>query len=575
MKKNKLIKLWALHILVTMSPALYAQDQLTEEPQVLDVKKSEVQTEVVSEPANSSELESTATKVEDPGKLNLEELPLDTKVESDAEKANQKKNTVLTEEDLLKPLPKKATKASNSSINESEIYISESDKYKMRALYKPLRLNDVIEQGLRKSYDQELRNKKEELTELTFDGVKRKFWYPTVKLVLSTDEQLISLLGSSKRKVGTNNPKTPTGSFGLVFDDYTFFNWGKDYAQYLINRSSYEREKESYNESKRELKLDLIYRYFNLVSNKNIEKIFQDKLRQASFVYRLNKEKLAIGKAAQQDYYQSRNEYLSAQSEFHQAKMNTDIADENMAYLLTDEVGTKYLIDEGLDFKKIKLNLLEAISMAQSKNPTLLNNKTTLINAERSYDIAQKDNLPLPKFTINLGAYEKKFGPATNKTTYETYTGNGNIELVATVNATWDLTGDNGLLNSNKLAKSRINREIANFELNKNKHYTESQVQETYKNILAYQNQMLILDAKIPSMQKSFDIILDNYLSGKTKYNDFHIALDEISKTRIYLETIKLNHLVEKLNLAKLIGVDDFPGENFEHLAIKIKAKGK
>ena len=86
---------------------------------------------------------------------------------------------------------------------------------------------------------------------------------------------------------------------------------------------------------------------------------------------------------------------------------------------------------------------------------------------------------------------------------------------------------------------------------------------------------MLILDAKIPSMQKSFDIILDNYLNGKTKYNDFHIALDEISKTRIYLETIKLNHLEKKLNLAKLIGLDDFPGENFEHLAIKTKAKGK
>ena len=573
MKKQKLITLWALPILVALSPTAFAQDQLSDEPQVLDVKKPEPQTEVVSETTDN--LEGTATKVEDPGKLNIEELPLDTKAEADAEKTTSKKNTVLTEEDLLKPLPKKASKASTSTINESEIYISESDKYKMRALYKPLRLNDVIEQGLRKSYDQELRNKKEVLSDLTFDGVKRKFWYPNVKLVLSTDEQLISLLGSSKRKVGTNNPKTPTGSFGLVFDDYTFFNWGKDYAQYLINRSKYEREKESYNESKRELKLDLIYRYFNLVSSKNIEKIYQDKLRQASFVYRLNKEKLAIGKAAQQDYYQSRNEYLSAQSEFHQAKMNTDIADENMAYLLTDEVGTKYIIAESLDFKKIKVSLLEAISMAQSKNPTLLNSKTTLLNAERSYDIAQKENLPLPKFTINLGAYEKKFGPATNKTTYETYTGNGNIELVATVNATWDLTGDDGLLNNNKLAKSRINREIAYFELNKNKHYTESQVQETYKNILAYQNQMLILDAKIPSMQKSFDIILDNYLSGKTKYNDFHIALDEISKTRVYLETIKLNHLVEKLNLAKLIGVDDFPGENFEHLAIKTKVKGK
>ena len=158
MKKQKLITLWALPILVALSPTAFAQDQLSDEPQVLDVKKPEPQTEVVSETTDN--LEGTATKVEDPGKLNIEELPLDTKAEADAEKTTSKKNTVLTEEDLLKPLPKKASKASTSTINESEIYISESDKYKMRALYKPLRLNDVIEQGLRKSYDQELRNKK-------------------------------------------------------------------------------------------------------------------------------------------------------------------------------------------------------------------------------------------------------------------------------------------------------------------------------------------------------------------------------------------------------------------------------
>ncbi len=177
MKKQKLLKIWALPILVAISPTVFSQDQLSDEPQVLDVKKPEAQTEVVSEPTASAnaDLESTATKVEDPGKLNLEELPLDTKAETDAEKAATKKNTVLTEEDLLKPLPKKASKASNSTINESEIYISESDKYKMRAVFKPLRLNDVIEQGLRKSYEQELRNKKEELSDLTFDGVKRKF----------------------------------------------------------------------------------------------------------------------------------------------------------------------------------------------------------------------------------------------------------------------------------------------------------------------------------------------------------------------------------------------------------------
>jgi len=83
----------------------------------------------------------------------------------------------------------------------------------------------------------------------------------------------------------------------------------------------------------------------------------------------------------------------------------------------------------------------------------------------------------------------------------------------------------------------------------------------------------LILEARLPSLQKSFDTILENYLGGKTKYNDFHLALVELTETRILFEQTRLNHLKEKLTLAKLAGLEDFPGENFEQLATRVKGK--
>lgn len=492
------------------------------------------------------------------------------------------KPEVVSEEELLKPKKKNIDidaqnkdqdKVKSKEVSESEVYIQEADRYKVTDIYKNLQLNDVIEQGLRKNFDQNIRGQKDSLNEIEFQGVKSAFWLPELKINLTTANQRISTLHSSTTPPTTPNPTTPTGSLGLSLGDYTVFNWGKDYALYLNKKSTFERNKQIFDESKRELKLNLIENYFNLITIKNIEKIRQDQLRQASFIYRLNKEKITVGKTSKQEYYLSRSEYLRAQSFYHESKLNSDVADENMSYLIADEIGTKYVLNETLDYRRIKIPLEESLKLGSVNNPTVLSDKTTLNNAERSYDVALKENMPLPKFSVNLGAYNKKFGATTNQTAYETYSGSGNVELVASINASWSLTGADGLFNSNKLAVSRIGKEIAFRELEKNKYFTQSFIRQTYKNILSLQNQIVVLEARIPSLQKSFDAILENYLAGKTKFYDFHLSLDELTSTKILYEQIKLDHLKEKLTLAKLSGLEDFPGENFEHLAVRIKGK--
>jgi outer membrane protein TolC len=565
MKNTQKLILFLAFILVQFPT--YAEELSTDAPTLSDGPQTLDAIDESSTTKTDAKTDSTEQIVSEPVTEQIKEEPkVETKTES-------KKNEVVSEEDLLKPKNPPKPKVVAKKTTESEMYIQEGNKYKISDTFKSLKLNDVIEQGLRKNYDQELRNQNEAYDDLTFESVKRSFWYPSIKLSLTTDSQLISLLRKSNRASAANYPLTPGGTLGLSLGDYTVFNWGKDYAVYLNNKENYERTKQIYSESKRDLKLDLIAKYFELVSTKMIEKIRQDQLRHASFVYRLNKEKITIGKTSQQDYYQARSEYLKAQNDYHEAKMQSDILDENMSFKIADEVGTKYILSEQLEYKRIKLSLEDALDFARKQNPTLLNSKTTIHNAERNLDIAHKENLPLPKFTVNLGAYNKNFGVATNSTKYTTTNGNGNIELVASINATWDLTGEDGLFNNTKLSKSRMNRDISMYELKKNIHYAESMVRETYKNILNYQNQLMILEARIPSVQKTFDTVLENYLSGKARYNDFHIALIDLSETKIALETVRYNHLKEKITLSKMLGIEDFPGENFEHLAQKVKGK--
>lgn len=569
--KNKIQYLLLISLLFL--PKVYSQDvqtpnetpELTDGPQTLSTPADETpKTESIpnNEPAPTEEAV-TEPIIESP-KETAKENVLPGKI----------KNEVVSEEELLKPKVKAVdSKVKSKSASESEIYIQEADRYKISDTYKNLQLNDVIEQGLRKNFDQNIRVQKDNLSEIQFQGVKNAFWLPELKINLTTAKQKISTLSSGSTAPSAPNPTTPTGALGLSLGDYTVFNWGKDYALYLNKKSTFERNRQILDESRRELKLNLIENFFNLMTTKNIEKIRQDQLRQASFIYRLNKEKITIGKTSKQEYYLSRSEYLRAQNNYHEAKLNSDIADENTSYLIADEVGTKYVLNESMDYRRIKISIEDSLNFATQNNPTLLSDKTTVNNAERSYDVALKENMPLPKFSVNLGAYSKKFGATSNQTTYETYSGSSNVELVASINASWSLTGEDGLFNSNKLAISRIGKEIAFKELEKDKHFTQSFIRQTYKNILSFQNQIVIYEARIPSLQKSFDTILENYLSGKSKFYDFHLALDELTTTKITYEQIKLNHLREKLTLAKLAGLEDFPGENFEQLAVRVKGK--
>ena len=117
---------------------------------------------------------------------------------------------------------------------------------------------------------------------------------PELKLTLTTADQRISTLHSGNTPPTVPNPSVPTGAFGLQLGNYTVFNWGKDYSLYLNNKTSFERNQKVLDETKREFRLDLISQYFTLMTLKNIEKIAQEQLKQASFVYRLNKEKSLI-----------------------------------------------------------------------------------------------------------------------------------------------------------------------------------------------------------------------------------------------------------------------------------------
>ena len=456
----------------------------------------------------------------------------------------------------------------------SESYIQTIDETSQNRLnVKPLHLNDVIEQGLRKNHGQQIRKYGSEILDLKWDDTWEDFWIPKVNITLISPEHRLGTI-----KSGSNNsiPRSnrPDGALALNFGDYTLFNWGKDYLPYLNTKADIKRSKENINEATRELKHDLIISYFKLYYLNEKERIKRDQLRHASFIYRLNREKISLKKVSKQDYYLARSEYLRAQNEFQEVKNEVQLQNEVIANLINDEVGTKYLLQESLKYELLTTPLTEVLTLAAKNNPDTLDAIKNVENAKRSYELALKNNLPLPKISMKLGAYDYRFSPNTNRTTYTTGPGNSNIDIVASINATWSLTGTGGILNGRTTKSSVLSKHMAFARKAQTIRDTQALAKSQYFTIKYLQNQINILDARIPTLQKSFDTILENYMNKRARYIDFKNTLIELTESQILLEQSKFLHLYNKVELATTSGLEDFPGQNFERLTQEYK-KGK
>ncbi len=484
-----------------------------------------------------------------------------------------------------------ATSASaNSDVDEIDTgsYIQKLNNFSLHENYTPLTLDRVIEQGLRKNFDQQKKTATKQILELALENIKHDFWYPNINLVFSTntwsdywhnsynhypysyryygvDGHVVETLRSKSSGTGVT---TPNGYFGLVMNDYTIFNWGKDYLAYTIEKESLTREKESIEEHKRSFRHHLITKFFELSYRKNIVNIRKEMLRHASFVYRLNKEKLALQKITRQEFYQGRSEYLKAQELFQDAKISSDISDEEMTSLIADPSGTRYIIRHNLQYIPLQITLSDALLVAEKNNSGITDANVGLENAKRAHQIQQKNNLPLPTFSVHLGAYGHRFGNDASTTEYTNFNNNNDLEVVASINATWSILGSGGFLNGRYTEMTALNQYIALKQLEQSKHNASSDVMIYFTKAKYSENMVTVLTAKSNTSQKNFDTTLENYMQKRTGFIELKDALDEMTDTKEKLELAKYEHEANKLLLATTIGLDDFPGDNFEgHIA--------
>lgn len=433
-----------------------------------------------------------------------------------------------------------------------------------------LDLRSAIEEAIRKNPFQQIRGYQREKIDLRRSDIFQSFWLPNLALELQSSNQKIDRFRESTQ----NTPRmgaqqAPTGSLGLVMEDFTLFNWGRDYLAYQNQKHTLNREEQILQEQKRGLKFAVIAQYFRLVKIKEILNVKREQLRQASFIHKVAREKLKLRKIRAQEYYQTRSEYLRAQTEYQESSFELGVEEEKMANLLGDEYRGAYRTAEQLRYVALNASEDEALKLSLAQSPAFRNAKLIYDNASRSYEKTLKDNLPLPKFSLNLGTYRTGFDPDGSYWNYQTSPGNRNVELVAAIDMRWNLIGEGGFFNGRRNQEAFLNKRIAETNFYNTKREVEVKIRTIYKTLRFLEQKVDISSYQQKNAQSNYDVVLDNYVSGVATYPDIKIALDNLVLSLINTQEVKFDHLLRKLELADLMGLEDFPGENFEALAVK------
>ncbi len=445
---------------------------------------------------------------------------------------------------------------------------AEESNFSIQTLVKPLSLGGAIQQGIQQNHDQINRQFQRELIEIDWKDQWSSFWLPQIDISLSINPHRIAQLRRTSSLTGSQARNTG-GQFSLNLGEYSIFNWGKDYLGYLNSKQTYRRNKQNLIEEQRELKFSIIEDYSDLVTSKNRLKTYKKILRHASYAYRMAKEKVEAKKLSLQNYYMIRTLYLESYENYINEKRYYQSANEKLAFTLDDEVNTRYSTNEDIKFKRVLTPLQTFFSFARNNNPSIVQTYTNKKISERNLEIARRENLALPEFTIDLGAFARS---TTTTSHLQGYTGgisgNENLEIVATLNATWALVGQNGFLNERRLSRANLNNRSANRLHKKAIDQNIYLLANAYQRLKTYEEQWEITQTRKISAKTAYEITLEKYNRSKTTYLNYLQTITDYAEAEVALINLINNHLKEKVNIARYSGIEDLPDLLFEHITL-------
>lgn len=299
--------------------------------------------------------------------------------------------------------------------------------------------------------------------ELSFRTAWDTMFVPTATLSASSGSSYsLTTLPSPGASEVARDHGYPATSIELNLGTYTLFNFWRDWIVYEQALLDWQRATEIYNESVRAVRFQIINAYFRLKADQEKLDSGVRSVQISDAILELVKSRVRRKQATESDVSSSSVDLLNAKKFYASLESSERNSLWQLNQLLGDPVGTAYQIKKTVKFTPVTLT--QALKIFWDQAPTVKNAKRDIKKAELAVELAEKNQLPLPRVSFSgvTFAYQNSYysGAYSN---YGQSAGNTNVGVSAAVALSLPLYGPNGFFNHRLVTQAQIARDSADM----------------------------------------------------------------------------------------------------------------
>lgn len=307
---------------------------------------------------------------------------------------------------------------------------------------------------------------------------------------------------------------------------YNELRWQK-----LIEPLTFEAAQRGYTEELEEAGLRAVELFFGALTAQVAVQIVQTNAANTDTLFRISKERFAIGKITENELLQLELNVLNTQNQLNEARVNLEVATQNLKRVLGIPLPVQLSFVPPEKVPSLRIAPERALEEAKANRKALLDFKTQRVEADRQIAEAKGANSLTLGVVANVG---------TQQTAAQLGAVYNNLQSRQFVGVNIDVPLQDWGFRKSQIKLAKANRELVEVTVKQEEMNFE---QEIFLQALRFnqQAQQIGVAQKADTIaQRRLDITKERYLIGKISTTDLNIALNETAQARQnYINTLR------------------------------------
>lgn len=288
-----------------------------------------------------------------------------------------------------------------------------------------------------------------------------------------------------------------------------------------------EKAKRNYTRAQADIIYNVTDGFYNLYQLKRSMEITQERVNQTDTAYNSALNKFKAGLISEVEALQLEVDLISSKNELLNTKRRYEDAKNNFKLLIGLPIKEDIDIKGEIDFVNVPVILEEAVSLAITNRPELLNSEADIKLSELTFDEVDYRGRISADLSVNYGINKND---SEFKYIFKDFAENRNIVFTVSIPVwNWGKT------------KKETESAMANLTLTKLNH--ENQKQSIEREIISAVNRINSAKARVEVLSKSVEVAQKTYNISLSRFESGNITSFDLSQMQIKLTDAKLNNL--------------------------------